>query len=87
MKIKCPNCGTTIVVNNIRRPRLPIPVKNVYDALRECRSIHLAAEELGCSAGYIYNLLRKEGRTLGEFLPAEVPGLDSAENRQGKGDR
>jgi hypothetical protein len=61
MKIRCPHCGKTISVSISGRKPLNIGVKNVCDALRDCRNVALAAEELGCSRGYIYKMLGEHG--------------------------
>jgi len=61
MKIQCPKCGNEVVVNDIGRRPLAIPLKNICDALRTHCSIQLAADNLGCSRGYIYQELKKKG--------------------------
>ena len=60
----CPNCGTAVpvaVTSSLGRRPLNISVKNVCDALRDCRDVALAAEKLGCSRGYIYKVLGEHG--------------------------
>jgi hypothetical protein len=61
MKIQCPNCGTQVVVKGIGRPRLNIPVIKVYNTLQVCSSVALAAQELSCSRGFIYKVLKDHG--------------------------
>jgi len=61
MKIDCPKCGEKIMLNGIGRKSLGISVKNISDALRAFSSVDLAAKELGCSRGYIYQELKKSG--------------------------
>lgn len=61
MKVNCPDCGKEIVVGGLGRKALNIPLKNIYEALRSCRGISAAANQLGCSQGYIYNLLKAQG--------------------------
>lgn len=67
--IECPVCGADIPISNVlgRKP-LNISVKNVYDSLCNTRSIRSSAKELGCSRGYIYGVLKKQGVTLEEVL-------------------
>ena len=62
--ITCPHCGQEVplpVMNRLGRKPLNIGVKNICDALRMCCDIALAAEKLGCSRGYIYQQLAKQG--------------------------
>jgi hypothetical protein len=67
--IKCPVCGTDIpILSVLGRKPLNISVKNVYDSLRNTRSIRASAEKLLCSRGYIYGVLKKRGVTLEEVL-------------------
>jgi len=64
MIIQCPNCGEKVVVKGLGRKSLNIPLKNVYECLRKHRSVVGAANELGCSQGYIYNVLKANGLKL-----------------------
>lgn len=76
MKVQCPHCGKSVMVNGIGRKPLNIAVNNVYDALRLHRSVLAAANELGCSRAYIYKILKAEGLT-----PADaVKGLATKDN-------
>lgn len=61
MKVVCPHCGKLVAVNGLGRPKLGIPLKNICEKLRDKKSIALAAEELGCSQGYIFNALKAAG--------------------------
>ena len=61
MKKTCPKCGEKVVLNGLGRKCLGISVKNIYDALHACQNVELAARELGCSRGYIYQELKKKG--------------------------
>ena len=64
MIIKCPNCGEKVVVNGLGRKPLNIPLKNVYEALQAQGSVAAAANELGCSQGYIFKVLKANGLKL-----------------------
>ena len=64
MIIQCPNCGEKIVVKGLGRKPLNIPLKNVYEALRTHGSVAAAANELGCSQGYIFKVLKANGLKL-----------------------
>lgn len=64
MIISCPNCGEKVVVNGLGRKPLNIPLKNVYEALWAHSSVAGAANELGCSQGYIFNVLKANGLKL-----------------------
>jgi hypothetical protein len=58
MIVRCPHCGKTVVVNGLGRKPLNIPLKNICEALQRLRSVEAAASELGCSQGYIFNVLK-----------------------------
>ena len=64
MIIDCPKCGEKIVVNGLGRKPLNIPLKNVCDTLWAHGSVAGAANELGCSPGYIYKVLKDNGISL-----------------------
>lgn len=68
MKVQCPNCGERVVVNGLGRKPLNLSVKNVCDTIQDCRDIALAAERLGCSRGYIYKVLKEQGRSPRDFI-------------------
>ena len=61
MIVQCPNCGEVVVVNGFGRKRLNIPLKNIFESLKFHQDISIAAEELHCSQGYIYNALKANG--------------------------
>lgn len=61
MKINCPRCHQTIEINAGGRKPFCISVKNISDALQANQNVVLAAKELGCSRGYIYQELGKRG--------------------------
>lgn len=61
--VQCPNCGAEVPVDGLGRKRLPIPVKNVLDALRAYPTVKAAARSLSCSRGYVYKVLRDAGLT------------------------
>ena len=61
MKVPCLHCGRIVAVNGLGRKRLGISVKKITDALQTCQNAELAAKELGCSRGYIYQELKKKG--------------------------
>jgi hypothetical protein len=64
MIIQCPKCGEKVVVNGLGRKPLNIPLKNIYECLRKHRSVARAAQDLGCSHGYIFKVLKANGLKL-----------------------
>jgi len=64
MIILCPHCGKSIVVSGLGRKPLNIPLKNVYEAIQTHGSVAAAANELGCSQGYIFKVLKDNGLNL-----------------------
>jgi len=58
MKIQCPHCGKSVVVNGLGRKPLNIPLKNVCEALRKHPNVEAAAKELNCSQPYIFKVLK-----------------------------
>ena len=64
MKIQCPNCGHSVVVNGLGRKPLNIPLKNVFECLTRHCSVAAAANELNCSQGYIFGVLKANGLKL-----------------------
>jgi len=64
MIIPCPHCGKPVMVNGLGRKPLNIPLKNVYECLRQSRSVARAAEELGCSQAYVFQILKANGLNL-----------------------
>ena len=68
MIVECQHCGKPVVVNGLGRKRLNIPLKDVCEALRVHRSVETAAQELGCSQGYIFNVLKTNGLRLKDII-------------------
>ena len=68
MKVLCQHCGQLTNTNVTGRKPLNYSVKNVCDALLSCCSVSLAAQKLGCSRGYIYQVLKQRGTTPKEVL-------------------
>jgi hypothetical protein len=68
MKIQCPNCGQSIVVNGLGRKPLNIPLKIVCESLQAHRSVGAAANELGCSQAYIFGVLKANGLKLKDVV-------------------
>jgi len=64
MIIQCPKCGEKVVVNRFGRHPLNIPLKNICECLRKYRSVTRAAQELDCSQGYIFKVLKVNGLKL-----------------------
>jgi hypothetical protein len=71
MIIKCPHCGKSVVVNGLGRKPLNIPLKNVCEALQTYRSVVAAAQELNCSQGYIFKVLKDNGLKLKDVLDGQ----------------
>jgi len=71
VEVICPKCGEKIKFKGTggRKPK-NIPVNFVCDKLRATCSVKQAAEELGCSRGYIYKVLKEAGLRLREILDA-----------------
>lgn len=72
MIVQCPHCGHSVVVNGLGRRPLNIPLKNVCEALRAHRSVVAAANELGCSQGYIFKVLKANGLKLKDVVKEQV---------------
>ena len=68
MIVQCPNCGKSVVVNGFGRKPLNIPLKNVCDSLQAHRNVVTAANALGCSAAYIFGVLKANGIKLKEVI-------------------
>jgi len=68
MIIQCPNCGEKVKVNGLDRKPLNIPLKNVHGCLRKYRNVSIVAQELGCSQGYIFKVLKDNGLRLRDIL-------------------
>ncbi len=72
MKVKCSNCGKSIVVNGLGRKPFNMSVTEVYDALRLHCSVSGAANHLECSRAYIYKILKAHGMTPADFINSKV---------------
>jgi len=68
MIVQCPNCGKPVVVNGLGRKPLNIPLKNVCEALQSHGNVAVAARELNCSQGYIFNALKANGLKLRDVI-------------------
>ncbi len=68
MIVQCHNCGKSVVVNGLGRKPLNIPLKNVCDALRSHCSVAAAAQELNCSQGYIFKVLKANGLKMKDVI-------------------
>ena len=68
MIVQCPNCGKPVVVNGLGRRRLNIPLKNVCESLKAHRNAAAAAQELNCSQGYIFKVLKDNGLKLKDII-------------------
>jgi hypothetical protein len=68
MKVICPNCGQLVVVHGLGRKRLNIPLKNICESLQTHRSVAAAAQELHCSEGYIFGVLKANGLRLKDVM-------------------
>ena len=68
MLVRCPHCGKSVMVNGLGRKRLNIPLKNVCESLRAHRNVVAAAQELNCSQGYIFKVLKANGLKLKDII-------------------
>jgi len=68
MKILCPHCGNSVVVNGLGRKAFNMPVTKVCDALLLQGNVREAAKSLGCSRAFVYKILKTNGLTLSEVL-------------------
>jgi len=68
MIVQCPNCGKPVVVSGLGRKPLNIPLKNVCESLQAHRNVVAAAQELGCSQGYIFKVLKDNGLKLKDVI-------------------
>ncbi len=72
MIIQCPNCGKPVVVNGLGRRPLNIPLKNICESLQAHRSVVAAAQELNCSEGHIFNILKANGLKLKDVIRGQI---------------
>ena len=68
MKVVCKHCGQTTEVKGLGRKRLDIPLKNVCESLQTHRSVAATAQELNCSQGYIFGVLKANGLRLKDVI-------------------
>ena len=68
MKVQCHKCGEPVIVNGLGRKPLEISVKNVCEALRVYSNVVVAANELHCSQGYIFKVLKDNGLKLKDVI-------------------
>jgi len=68
MIVQCPYCGNSISVNGLGRKPLNIPLKNILECLSRYCSVAEAAQELGCSQGYVFNILKANGLKVKDVL-------------------
>jgi len=68
MIVRCPNCGKKVTVHGLGRKPLNIGLKNICEALRGHSSVEAAANELNCSQGYIFNVLKANGLKLKDVV-------------------
>jgi len=61
-----------VVVNGLGRKRLNIPLKNVCEALEAHKNVVAAANELNCSQGYIFGVLRANGLKLKDVVKGQA---------------
>ena len=72
MKIICPDCGKSIEVVTGHRPRLDITVTKLCDALEHSKDVLSAANTLKCSRAYIYQELKKIGKSPSDYLTRQI---------------
>ena len=72
MKVQCPHCGKSVMVNGIGRKPFNMPVTKVYDALRLHHNVLAAADSLGCSRAYVYKVLKANGLTVMDVINGKV---------------
>ena len=71
MIVQCPHCGQPVTVNGLGRKRLNIPLKNVCESLRIHRSVVDAANELDCSQGYVFGVLKANGLKVKDVIKGQ----------------
>ena len=55
-------------MNRLGRKPLNISLKNICEALQAHRNVVVAAQELNCSQGYIFNVLKANGLKLKDII-------------------
>jgi hypothetical protein len=68
MLVQCQHCGQTVKVDGLGRKRLNIPLKKVCELLQAHHSVAAAAQELNCSQGYIFGVLKANGLRLKDVI-------------------
>ena len=68
MLVQCQHCGQTVEVSGLGRKRLNIPLKKVCESLQAHRSVAAAAQELNCSQGYIFKVLKANSLRLKDVM-------------------
>ena len=79
MIVTCPNCGSKVIVNGLGRKRLNIPLKNICESLQKHGCILGAANDLDCSEGYIFNVMKANGLKVKDVMNGK--GLATKDNR------
>ena len=64
--------GKTIPSHRIGRKALNIPFMTICESLKTHNSVAAAADKLGCSQGYIFNILRVNGLKLKDVFDGRV---------------
>ena len=77
MIVQCPNCGEAIPVKGLGRKRLNIPLRKILESLRAHHSVVAAAQELRCSQGYIFGVLKANGLRLRDVMKKQSRGRES----------
>ena len=72
MIIRCPHCGEIVVANGLGRKPLNIPLKNVCESLWTQRNVKATAQELNCSQGYIFGVLKANGLKLKDVIKGKA---------------
>ena len=72
MLAQCPHCGGIVAVNGLGRKRLNIPLKNVCESLQTHGSVLGAANDLNCSEGYIFGILKANGLKLKDVISGKA---------------
>jgi hypothetical protein len=84
MKIRCPNCGSPVIVNGFGRKPLGIRFIKVCEALQHGSTVSAAAEILDCSVAYIYKVCKLRGKMPKEYMERLAVFLSKNKNRFGK---
>jgi hypothetical protein len=73
MKVICPHCGKTVVIDGLGRKPLNIPLKNIFKALKNNCTAAAAGQELGCSEAHIFGILRANNLKLKDVREGNAP--------------